>query len=227
MDNRILDIVSSPADLKLLTNEELSILAQEVREEIVTTASETGGHVASSFGAVEIILAVHSMIDCPHDKIVFDVGHQAYAHKLITGRLDEFRHVAHLRRPVRVSEARREPLRRAPVRPCVRLAVGGARLARGARARGRRREDRGRHRRRGPVGRYGVRGAQSHRPSADAHGDHSQRQRDVHLAQRGRAHEAPRLHARHPQYRQTRDSVQEALESSGAFGNALRISDAT
>ena len=91
MDKRILDIVSSPADLKLLTNEELSILAQEVREEIITTASETGGHVASSLGAVEIILAVHSMMDCPHDKIVFDVGHQAYAHKLITGRLDEFR----------------------------------------------------------------------------------------------------------------------------------------
>ena len=57
MDNRILDMVSSPADLKLLTNEELSILAQEVREEIVTTASQTGGHVASSLGAVEIILA--------------------------------------------------------------------------------------------------------------------------------------------------------------------------
>ena len=90
MDNRILDMVSSPADLKLLTNEELSILAQEVREEIVTTASQTGGHVASSLGAVEIILALHSMLDCPHDKIVFDVGHQAYAHKLITGRLDDF-----------------------------------------------------------------------------------------------------------------------------------------
>ena len=62
MDNRILDMVSSPADLKLLTNEELSILAQEVREEIVTTASQTGGHVASSLGAVEIILALHSML---------------------------------------------------------------------------------------------------------------------------------------------------------------------
>ena len=63
MDKRILDIVSSPADLKLLTNEELSILAQEVREEIITTASETGGHVASSLGAVEIMLAVHSMME--------------------------------------------------------------------------------------------------------------------------------------------------------------------
>ena len=87
---RILDAVTSPADLKLLTNEELSILAQEIREEIIDVTSQTGGHVASSLGAVEIILAVHSMLDCPHDKFLFDVGHQAYAHKLVTGRLDRF-----------------------------------------------------------------------------------------------------------------------------------------
>lgn len=90
-DSRILDIVSSPADLKLLDDEELSILAQEIREEIVTATSQTGGHVASSLGAVEIILAAHAVLDCPHDKLVFDVGHQAYAHKLVTGRLDEFK----------------------------------------------------------------------------------------------------------------------------------------
>ncbi len=90
-DSRILDIVSSPADLKLLSNEELSILAQEIREEIISVTSRTGGHVASSLGAVEIVLAAHCTLDCPHDKLVFDVGHQAYAHKLVTGRLDEFR----------------------------------------------------------------------------------------------------------------------------------------
>ncbi len=88
--NRILDVVNSPADLKVLTDEELGILAQEIREQIVLTTSQTGGHVASSLGAVEIILAVHSLIDAPHDKLIFDVGHQAYAHKLITGRRDEF-----------------------------------------------------------------------------------------------------------------------------------------
>lgn len=90
-DKRILDSVASPADLKLLTDEELSILAQEIREEIITVTSQTGGHVASSLGAVEIILATHSVLHTPHDKIVFDVGHQAYAHKLVTGRLEEFR----------------------------------------------------------------------------------------------------------------------------------------
>ena len=89
-DKRILDVITSPADLKLLSNEELSILAGEIRHEIVTTTSKTGGHVASSLGAVEIILALHSLLDCPKDKIVFDVGHQAYAHKLVTGRLKDF-----------------------------------------------------------------------------------------------------------------------------------------
>ena len=90
MDDRILDIISSPSDLKLLTDEELALLANEVREEIITVTSETGGHVASSLGAVEIILAAHSLLDCPTDKLIFDVGHQAYAHKLVTGRQGMF-----------------------------------------------------------------------------------------------------------------------------------------
>lgn len=86
----ILSSISSPADLHVLTEEELGILAQEIRSKIIETTSKTGGHVASSLGAVEMILAVHSLIDCPKDKIVFDVGHQSYAHKLVTGRLSRF-----------------------------------------------------------------------------------------------------------------------------------------
>ena len=87
---RILDVVRSPADLKVLTEEELGILAQEIREEMIAITSRTGGHLASSLGAVEIILAVHSLLDTPKDKLIFDVGHQAYAHKLVTGRLGDF-----------------------------------------------------------------------------------------------------------------------------------------
>ena len=90
MANRILDCVSSPEDLKVLSDDELQILALEIREEIIKVTSKTGGHVASSLGAVEIILAVHSLINSTHDKFIFDVGHQAYAHKLVTGRLVEF-----------------------------------------------------------------------------------------------------------------------------------------
>lgn len=91
MTKRILDIVDSPQDIKVLTNEELGILANEIREEIVSVTSVTGGHVASSLGTVEIILAAHSLLNCPEDKLLFDVGHQAYAHKLLTGRLNEFK----------------------------------------------------------------------------------------------------------------------------------------
>lgn len=91
MTHRILDSIQSPDNLKLLSNEELSILAHEIREEIISVTSRTGGHVASSLGAIEIILAVHSLINSPHDKFLFDVGHQSYAHMLITGRLEEFK----------------------------------------------------------------------------------------------------------------------------------------
>lgn len=90
MANRILDSVDSPDALKLLTDEELGILAGEIRREIIDVTSNTGGHVASSLGAVDIILAVHSLIDSPKDRFLFDVGHQSYAHMLITGRRDEF-----------------------------------------------------------------------------------------------------------------------------------------
>ncbi len=90
MEHRILDAIQTPDQIKLLTDEELRILATEIREQIVKTTSQTGGHLAASLGAVELILACHSLLDCPHDKLLFDVGHQAYAHKLVTGRLDSF-----------------------------------------------------------------------------------------------------------------------------------------
>lgn len=89
-NDRLLDVIDEPCALKLLSNEELEILAGEIREEIVATTSHTGGHVASSLGAVDIIVACHSVLNCPKDKIVFDVGHQAYAHKLLTGRREAF-----------------------------------------------------------------------------------------------------------------------------------------
>ncbi len=88
--HNILDSVNSPADLKGLSDSDLELLAAEIREKIIQTTSKTGGHVASSLGAVEIILALHSVFDAPKDKILFDVGHQAYAHKLVTGRASVF-----------------------------------------------------------------------------------------------------------------------------------------
>lgn len=87
---RIIDAIVHPNDLKALDDEELAIVSREIRDQIVATTSVTGGHVASSLGAVETIVALHAELDCPRDRIVFDVGHQAYAHKILTGRLAEF-----------------------------------------------------------------------------------------------------------------------------------------
>ena len=86
----ILSQVQSPTDLKKLDKNLLPQLAQELRDEIVTTVSETGGHLASSLGVVELTIALHRVFNSPADKIVWDVGHQAYAHKLLTGRQDQF-----------------------------------------------------------------------------------------------------------------------------------------
>ncbi|MBM3495795.1 MAG: 1-deoxy-D-xylulose-5-phosphate synthase [Armatimonadetes bacterium] len=82
--------IASPADLKKLTPEQLKTVAAELRQAIVANLSRTGGHFASNLGAVEMILALHAVYDAPTDKLVFDVGHQCYAHKMLTGRLAEF-----------------------------------------------------------------------------------------------------------------------------------------
>lgn len=87
---RILDEIDSPADLHHLDADQLKVLAGEIREEIVATVQKTGGHLGANLGVVEIVLAVHSVLDSPNDKIVFDVGHQAYPHKLVTGRAAQF-----------------------------------------------------------------------------------------------------------------------------------------
>ncbi len=90
MRKKILPKVNSPADLKKLSYEELEILAAEVREELVEVVSNTGGHLAPNLGVVELTIGLHRSLDSPKDKIVWDVGHQCYVHKLFTGRRDQF-----------------------------------------------------------------------------------------------------------------------------------------
>lgn len=84
----LLDQIESPDDLKRLTREQLPALAQELRDEIVRVCSLSGGHLASSLGATDLIVALHYVLNSPRDRILFDVGHQAYAHKFLTGRKD-------------------------------------------------------------------------------------------------------------------------------------------
>jgi len=87
----VLETINSPTDLKRLKISELSVLADEIRKVIVDVVSRNGGHLASSLGAVELTIALHYVFDTPRDRIVWDVGHQSYAHKLLTGRRENFR----------------------------------------------------------------------------------------------------------------------------------------
>ena len=82
--------IDNPSDLKKLNNDELNLLSAEIREFLVENVSKTGGHLASSLGVVELTIALHKTFNSPVDKIVWDVGHQAYVHKILTGRKDKF-----------------------------------------------------------------------------------------------------------------------------------------
>jgi len=88
--SEILDKVNDPGDVKRLNQDELSELCSELRELLVSRVSENGGHLASNLGVVELAVALHRVFDSPKDKIVWDVGHQSYVHKLLTGRREQF-----------------------------------------------------------------------------------------------------------------------------------------
>ncbi len=90
MSDSILDTIDSPEDVKTLSARQLTELAEEVRERIITTTAHTGGHLAPSLGTVELTIALHYVLDCPRDKLIWDVGHQCYTHKLLTGRRQRF-----------------------------------------------------------------------------------------------------------------------------------------
>lgn len=89
--NRLLDEIHDPRDLKALSMAQLQTLATELREEILRVVAVNGGHLGPSLGVVELTLALHRVFDSPRDQIIWDVGHQAYPHKLLTGRLDRFK----------------------------------------------------------------------------------------------------------------------------------------
>ncbi|MBW2147672.1 MAG: 1-deoxy-D-xylulose-5-phosphate synthase [Deltaproteobacteria bacterium] len=89
-NSMLLDRIDSPKDLRQLPENDLQRLAQEIRQRIIQTVSKTGGHLASSLGVVELTIALHYVFDTPRDRLIWDVGHQTYAHKLLTGRRDAF-----------------------------------------------------------------------------------------------------------------------------------------
>ena len=87
---KILDAIHSPADVRPLSPSELTQLAEEIRRELITVLSRTGGHLGPNLGVVELTIALHYVFETPADQFVFDVSHQAYVHKLLTGRRERF-----------------------------------------------------------------------------------------------------------------------------------------
>lgn len=90
VDFPLLDAIKTPADLRALPLEDLPYLAEEIRQEIIHVVSNTGGHLGASLGVVELTIALHYVFNTPEDRLIWDVGHQCYAHKLLTGRKDRF-----------------------------------------------------------------------------------------------------------------------------------------
>ena len=90
MEYKILSGIKSPDDVKKLNEQQISVLCEEIRECIMLTVSKNGGHLASNLGAVELTVALHRSFSSPEDALIFDVGHQSYTHKLLTGRFDRF-----------------------------------------------------------------------------------------------------------------------------------------
>ena len=91
----LLDTIESPADIRALAKDQLPQLCAELREEMISAVSVTGGHLGAGLGVVELTIAIHYVFDTPRDKLVWDVGHQAYPHKIVTGRRDRMRTLRH------------------------------------------------------------------------------------------------------------------------------------
>ena len=86
----VLEKINGPNDIKKIPLADFPILAHEIRDFLIESVSETGGHLASNLGAVELTMALHNVLDFPEDKLIWDVGHQSYTHKILTGRKDRF-----------------------------------------------------------------------------------------------------------------------------------------
>ena len=92
----VLDRINQPNDIKYLSETQLEELPGEIRQFLIEHLSKTGGHLASNLGAVELTMALHLVLNFPEDKLIWDVGHQSYTHKILTGRKNEFDHLRQL-----------------------------------------------------------------------------------------------------------------------------------
>ena len=182
----LLESIHSPADLKRLNYAQMAELAEEIREFLIQTLSKTGGHLGPNLGVVELTLALHAVFNTPEDKILFDVSHQAYIHKILTGRRERFdtiRQPGGLNGFMLRTESEHDCYGAGHAGTALSAALGMAvarDLAGGNGARGRRGRRRRLHQR------HLLRGAQQHRRADQAPDRGAQRQRVVHRPQRGR-----------------------------------------
>ncbi len=107
----VLDRIGSPGDLQALSADELAVLAEEIRDILIQTVSRTGGHLGPNLGAVELTIALHRVFDSPAEPLLWDVGHQAYVHKILTGRAERMSTLRQTGRRLRLPESRGEPAR--------------------------------------------------------------------------------------------------------------------
>ena len=156
-------MVDEPAHVKKLTLPQLQQLADEIRQELITVLAKNGGHLGPNLGVVELTIALHRVFNTPKDKFVWDVSHQIYVHKLLTGRKDRFHTIRTDGRPERVRPAHGERARLLRRRPRRHGAFRRAGHGGGARQTRHGRKRRLHLRRRGADQRHFVRGAQQHR----------------------------------------------------------------
>ena len=220
----LLKTVNDPAELRQLDRKQLPRLADELRAYVLDSVSKTGGHLSSNLGTVELTIALHYVFNTPEDRIVWDVGHQTYAHKILTGRREQ---MARLRMMdgisgfPRRSESKYDAFGTAHSSTSISAALG---MAVAAKIKEEKRRSGRRDRRRRDVGGHGLRGAQQRgrdgrRPAGDP-----ERQRNVDLAAGGRADQLPgapavRAHVRHRQARE-RARPRSACRSPGSWPSA-------
>ena len=149
------------------TTDQLDELASEIRDELIRTCSRSGGHLGPNLGVVELTMAIHRVFDSPRDRVVFDTGHQAYVHKMLTGRAADVRHAAPRGRPLRLPEPGRVRPRHRGELPRLHLAVLRRRPGQGLRDPRRGPARRRGHRRRRADRRHGLGGAEQHRDAKD------------------------------------------------------------
>ena len=175
----LLDRVKTPADLKQLAEDELPQLADELRQETVSTVAVTGGHLGAGLGVVELTIALHYVFDTPQDRLIWDVGHQAYPHKILTGRRDRIRTLRQgggLSGFTKRAESEYDPFGAAHSSTSISAGLGMVRRTRpqGAKQQRHRRDRRRRHERR-----HGLRGHEQRRRTRRAAHRRSERQRHV------------------------------------------------